>query len=69
MMGIQTITYVGHMVFVLGGCTPIRANWEPVADLTCWDHKYVLAFGWVANSKFDTNFVNLITNKNKAFSF
>jgi len=68
LMSIQTITYIGHMMFVLAGCRPIRANWEPVMDVRCWNHRYVLVFGWVANSEFDARVVNLIANKTKAFS-
>jgi hypothetical protein len=49
-IAIQTLTYSGHMLFQFANCTPLRASWEPVYDTRCWPRKYVLVFGWVANS-------------------
>ncbi|KAF2014200.1 hypothetical protein BU24DRAFT_423226 [Aaosphaeria arxii CBS 175.79] len=49
-IGIQILTYIGHMIFQFFNCMPLRANWEPVYDIRCWPRKYVLIFGWTANS-------------------
>ncbi|KAF2115960.1 hypothetical protein BDV96DRAFT_492371 [Lophiotrema nucula] len=47
---VQVIIYLGHVLFQFFNCKPLRASWEPVYDIRCWDRKYVLIFGWVANS-------------------
>ncbi|KAL5385073.1 hypothetical protein DPSP01_004884 [Paraphaeosphaeria sporulosa] len=49
-IAIQMVTYAGHMLFQFANCAPLRASWEPVYDVRCWPRKYVLVFGWVANS-------------------
>ncbi|KAL5400451.1 hypothetical protein PMIN06_004854 [Paraphaeosphaeria minitans] len=49
-IAVQMVTYAGHMLFQFANCTPLRASWEPVYDVRCWPRKYVLVFGWVANS-------------------
>ncbi|KAF2439100.1 hypothetical protein P171DRAFT_370495 [Karstenula rhodostoma CBS 690.94] len=49
-IAIQMLTYFGHMLFQFANCTPLRASWEPVYDVRCWPRKYVLIFGWVANT-------------------
>ncbi|KAH7333499.1 hypothetical protein BKA65DRAFT_403766 [Rhexocercosporidium sp. MPI-PUGE-AT-0058] len=50
MIGIQVLVYAGTMVLLLFNCYPLRGRWEPVPKVTCWDHKHITRYSWVANT-------------------
>lgn len=60
---IQILIYFGLMVFQLFNCSSIRANWEPVYNLRCWDRKYILVFGKTANCMFLNTTDYVIANR------
>lgn len=49
MMGVQVLTYIGFMVLMLFNCRPLRSFWEKVDKPVCWDRKYSVTYGYVAN--------------------
>jgi hypothetical protein len=51
MMGVQVLTYIGFMLLMFGNCRPFRSLWQPVPkdQLSCWDRKYSVVYGYVAN--------------------
>ena len=49
-IAVQTLTYIGHMVFAFGNCRPVSGAWDRVPSSRCWDRKYLYAYGWVSNS-------------------
>ncbi|CZR59909.1 uncharacterized protein PAC_09804 [Phialocephala subalpina] len=52
LIAIQTIISTGWLVVLFFGCRPLRSNWEPVADVVCWDRKYTLIYGWISAAFF-----------------
>lgn len=48
-IGVQLLNCAGWIVVQFFNCHPLRASWEPVADVVCWDPKYTSVYGYVSN--------------------
>lgn len=51
LIGVQFLASTGWLVLLIFNCHPLRGMWEPLPNLTCWDHKYTVNYGWVVNRK------------------
>ncbi|KAH6664457.1 hypothetical protein B0J14DRAFT_661366 [Halenospora varia] len=49
-IAVQLLNCAGWIVVQFFNCHPLRASWEPVADVVCWDPKYTSVYGYVSNS-------------------
>ncbi|KAH8654062.1 hypothetical protein BGZ60DRAFT_160091 [Tricladium varicosporioides] len=50
MICIQLLNCAGWMIIQFFNCRPLRASWEPVVDVVCWDPKYTSVYGYVSNA-------------------
>ena len=55
---LQWLIPIGSITVLFGGCRPLRAFWEPVSSVKCWDRHSQLSYSW-----FSAGMLSLCTSK------
>ncbi|KAJ4300798.1 hypothetical protein N0V90_002886 [Kalmusia sp. IMI 367209] len=75
LIAIQVIMPIGANLFALLQCRPVRAQWEPVPNATCWStavsqsygYIYAIGFGTLSDLVFASMPVHLFWSLNRPF--